>query len=130
LSSSRTEAEASKFELAISYLLISGVITSLILVGIGIVLFHFHSGQFAISDAKAVFLREPNFFYFLLELLRGGRGQDKALWLITLGIAILMLTPYMRVILSALHFIGQKDVKYTLITLFVFILLTISLTIH
>ncbi len=48
----------------------------------------------------------------------------------TLGIAILILTPYARVIMSILYFIGRKDMKYTLITLFVFILLTISLLFH
>ena len=130
MNSSRTESEASKFELAISYLLITGVITSLILVGIGIVLFYFHFGQIAISEKKAMFLREQNFFYFLLDLLRGGHGQDKALWLMTLGIAILILTPYARVILSVFHFIGKGDIKYTFITLFVFLLLTVSLLLH
>ena len=48
----------------------------------------------------------------------------------TLGIALLILTPYARVILSVLYFIGRKDLKYILITLFVFILLTISLLFH
>jgi len=130
LNSSRTESEASRFELAISYLLITGVITSLILVGIGIVLFYFHFGQLEISEKKAVFLREQNFFYFLLDLWRGGHGQDRALWLMTLGIAILILTPYARVILSVFHFIGKGDMKYTFITLFVFLLLTVSFILH
>ena len=127
MSSSRTESEASRFELAISYLLIIGVVTSLILVGIGIFLFYFHFGQIAISEKKAMFLREPNFFYFLWDLWRGGPGQDKAIWLMTLGIAILILTPYARVILSVLHFIGKRDLTYTIINLFVFILITASL---
>ena len=130
MSSSRTESEASRFELAISYLLIIGVVTSLILVGIGILLFYFHFGQIAISEKKAMFLREPNFFYFLWDLLRGGPGEDKAIWLMTLGIAILILTPYARVILSVLHFIRKGNLKYTLITLFVFILLTVSFILH
>jgi len=130
LSSSRAESEASKFELAISYLLIIGVVTSLLLVGIGILLFYFHFGQIAISEKQAVFLREPNFFYFLLDLLRGGPGQDKAIWLMSVGIAVLILTPYARVTLSALHFIRKGNLKYTLITLFIFILLTVSFILH
>jgi uncharacterized membrane protein len=130
LSSSRTDSEASRFELVISYLFIIGVVTSLVLVGIGILLFYIQFGQIMISEKKAMFLREPNFFYFLLDLLRRGPGQDKATWLMTLGIAILILTPYARLILSVLHFIRKGNLKYTLITLFVLILLTVSLILH
>ena len=130
MSSSRTESEASRFELAISYLLIIGVFSSLILVGIGMILFYLHFGRLEISEKEAVFLREQNFFYFFLDLLRGGPGQDKAIWLMTLGIAMLILTPYARVILSVFHFIGKGDIKYTFITLFVFLLLTVSLILH
>lgn len=77
-----------------------------------------------------MFIRDQNFFYFLSDLLRRGSTQEEGLWLMTLGIAILILTPYARVIMSILYFIGRKDMKYTLITLFVFILLTISLLFH
>jgi uncharacterized membrane protein len=124
---SPSASSPSKFELAISYLLIIGVIASLILVGIGMILFYIHFGQLEISEKEAMFLREQNFFYFFLDLLRGGQGQDKAIWLMTLGIAILILTPYARVIMSVLHFIRKRDLKYTLINLFVFILITVSL---
>ena len=128
--SPKTESGPSKFELAISYLLIIGVMTSLILVGIGMILFYIHFGRLEISDREAMFLREQNFFYFFLNLLRGGQGQDKAIWLMTLGIAILILTPYARVVMSVLHFIRKRDLKYTLINLFVFILITVSLILH
>ncbi len=104
--------------------------TSLILVGIGMIFFYIHFGQLGISEKKAMFLREQNFFYFFLDLLRGGQGQDKAIWLMTLGIAILILTPYARVIMSVLHFIRKRDLKYTLINLFVFILITVSLSLR
>lgn len=77
-----------------------------------------------------MFVRDQNFFYFLSDLLWRGSTQEEGLWLMTLGIAILILTPYARVIMSILYFIGRKDIKYSLITLFVFILLTISLLFH
>jgi uncharacterized membrane protein len=127
---SREETGSAKFELAISYLLITGVIASLILVGFGILLFHHEFGYLALSEKKEMFLREQNFFRFLLDLLWDGHGQDKALWLMTLGIAVLILTPYARVILSVLYFIGKRDMKYAFITLFVLILLTISLLVR
>ena len=130
MSSSTQTGKASKFELAISYLLIIGVITSMMLVGLGILLFYSHFGYLAISEKKEMFLREQNFFYFFLDLLRGGPSRDKAVWVMTLGIAVLILTPYARVIMSFLYFMSTRDIKYTLITLFVLILLTLSLLLH
>ena len=121
------ESRVSRFELGISYLLIFGVIASLILTGIGMVLFYIHFGQVEISGKKAVLLQEQNSLQLFLGLLKGGQGQDKAIWLMTLGIAILILTPYARVIMSVLHFIKERDLKYTLINLFVFLLITFSL---
>lgn len=120
----------SKFELAISYLLVVGVIISLILVAAGILVYYLDSGGMGISQASSMFLRERNFFYFLLDLFRGGGGQDRGLWLITLGIAVLILTPYARVILSFVYFMRERDWKYTLFTFLVLVLLTISLTTH
>jgi uncharacterized membrane protein len=130
LTSSNEKVTASRFEPAISYLLITGVIACIILVGMGILIFYVDFGHLAISEKKAMFLREKNFFYFLWDLFRGGDGQDRGTWLMTLGIAILILTPYARVIMSVLYFIVKKDIQYTFITLFVLILLTISLSLH
>ena len=121
---------ASKFEPAISYLLIVGVMTSLVLVGIGILLFYLDFGHLGISEKRAMFLREQNFFVFLWDLSGGGNVPERGIWLMTLGIAILILTPYARVIMSVLYFIAMKDIQYTLITLFVFVLLTVSLLFH
>ena len=120
----------SKFERAISSLLAAGVVASLILVAIGILLFYFHFGNLAISERKVMFLREKNFFYFLYDLLRGGNSQGGALWTMTVGIAVLILTPYARVILSVLYFIREKDYKFSFITLLVLVILTLSLATH
>ena len=44
-----------------------------------------------------------------------------------LGIVVLMLTPYVRVVASVLYFGLAKNPKYLLITLFVLLVLTASL---
>ena len=59
---SRTESEASRFELATTYLLIIGVFSSLILVGIGMILFYLHFGRLEIS--------ENNFFQSVAGILQ------------------------------------------------------------
>jgi uncharacterized membrane protein len=119
-----------KFELAISYLLTAGVVTSLILMGAGILLFYFQFGNLAISEKKVMFLQEKNFFYFLYDLLWGGNSQGKSLWIMTLGIAVLILTPYARVIMSVLYFLREKDFRFFLVTLLVLLILTLSLATH
>ncbi len=130
MSSSGRNPGESNFELAISFLLGAGVVTSLILIGVGIFLFYVEFGSLAVSEKKVMFLQEKNFFYFLYDLLRGGSSQGKGLWTMTLGIAVLILTPYARVLLSVLYFFWGKDFKFSLITLFVLVILTLSLATH
>ena len=120
----------SKFERIIGCILISGVVISLFLEVIGIILYYRSYGQFKILEDRAVFIHGKNFFYFFVELIQGEHIREKALWLMTLGIAILILTPYVRVILSVVHFSREKNLKYVLITLFVLALLTMSLALQ
>lgn len=128
--SSNGKGSDSKLELAISYLPTAGVVTSLILMGVGILLFYCEFGNLAISEKKVMFLQEKNFFYFLYDLLWVGNSQGKALWIMILGIAVLILTPYARVIMSVLYFLREKDFKFFWVTLLVFLILTLSLAIH
>ncbi len=120
----------SSFEKTIGYLLIAGVAISTLLEIIGISAYYGSYGHLDISEERAVFLHGQNFFNFMIELFEGGYAQEKAFLFMTLGIAILILTPYVRVILSIVYFVGKRDVKYSLITLFVFVILTISLAVH
>jgi uncharacterized membrane protein len=98
--------------------------------GAGILLFYFQFGNLAISEKKVMFLQEKNFFYFLYDLLGGGNSQGKSLWIMTLGIAVLILTPYARVIMSVLYFLREKDFRFFLVTLLVLLILTLSLATH
>ncbi len=130
MSSSDRNSSGTKFELAISYLLAAGVVTSLILIAAGILLFYFQFGNLAISEKKVMFLQEKNFFYFLADLFRGENSQVMALWIMTLGIVVLILTPYARVLLSVLYFLWERDFKFSCITLLVLVILTLSLANH
>ena len=130
MTSLKSPKDESKLESTISILLILGVISSLCLVGAGIFLFPSDFGQFATSQQKEMFIQDQNFFQFFNDLLRGGFTSPKSIWLMTMGIAVLILTPYLRVTLSLLFFLAKRDFQYTLITLFVFIMLTVSLLLH
>ncbi len=120
----------SKLETAISYLLIIGVIASLVLEVIGMVLFYRAYGQLGISQDKTVFIYGRDFFTFIYNQFREGRSEGSAILFMTAGIVVLLLTPYVRVILSVFYFGWERNLKYVLITLFVFAVLTASLIFH
>lgn len=119
-----------RFERAIGYVLITGVVISLVLETIGILLYHLSYGHFNILEKRSLFIHGRNFFNFMIELLQGDTMGKKAVFLMSLGVVVLILTPYVRVLMSILYFAWEKNFKYTLITLFVFVLLTISLAIQ
>jgi uncharacterized membrane protein len=126
----RNVSVGSKFERAISYLLIIGVILSLILEVIGIIVFYHVYGNLEISENGRMFIHAENFFNFVYRLFEGAYAQDKAILIMVLGISILILTPYLRVIMSVFYFIRERNIQYIGITLFVLIILTISLITH
>jgi uncharacterized membrane protein len=49
---------------------------------------------------------------------------------ITVGIIVLILTPYIRAVTSLVYFVWEKNRYYVLITLFVLVVLTLSLALH
>ena len=117
-------------ETAISYILIIGVLASLFLEAIGMWIFYYSHSHMNISQKKEMFIHGQNFFSFLHDLVRGYHTEKEGLLLMIFGIAVLILTPYVRVVLSVLYFLWKRDIKYAFITAFVFIVLTISLYLH
>jgi uncharacterized membrane protein len=87
-------------------------------------------GSLAISQEPAVYVRGHDFFSFIYQEVTNGNLNGLPLQLITLGVVVLLLTPYVRVILSAVYFMRERNLKYVFITIIVLIILTISLTLH
>jgi uncharacterized membrane protein len=119
-----------KLENWVSRVLIVGVAISLFLEGLGMMLLCLHSHSTAISWEPSASIHGRDFFTFLGQLVTGNRAVPLPLYLMILGIAILLLTPYIRAVMSVFYFASVKNVKYFIITLFVLAILTISLTIH
>jgi uncharacterized membrane protein len=120
----------SKLETAISYLLILGVVISLFLEVIGLILFYRSYSNLNILENSVVFIRGENFFSFVRTLFQWENMQNSALLFMTSGLVVLILTPYIRVIMSVIYFAWKKNSKYVLMTLFVLITLTVSLALH
>ena len=125
-----SNGDESRLETAISYLLVGGVVTSLFLEIAGMVSFSHSYGHLHITENKAMFIRGENFFRLIYGLLDGNYRQGGAVFLMTLGIIMLILTPYLRVILSILYFAWRRNIKYALITMVVLMVLTMSLLFH
>ncbi len=119
-----------KLENWISYILIAGVLVSLALETVGIILFYRLYHSVSISHGAEMFVRGQDFFTFLVRLLYEMPTDITAFRLMTLGIAILILTPYLRAVMSVVYFARQRNLKYLFITLFVLVILTASLMRH
>lgn len=119
-----------KLETGVSYVLITGVVVSFILEVTGMVLYYkaFHS--MAIERGSTISFQGSDFFAFLRSVLLKPSTQSPSVRLMILGIAVLILTPYARAILSVAYFAVTRNVKYVVITLFVLVILTISLMMH
>ncbi len=120
----------SKLETVISFLLIIGVVASLFLEVVGLMLFYGHYASLNIMQNSFVFVHGENFFSFVATLFQGEYTQNNAFLFMTIGLVVLILTPYVRVVTSVIYFAWKKNRKYVLVTLFVLIILTISLALH
>lgn len=112
-------------EILIGYVLLSGVALSMMLVLAGLAWHWIRSGQLSVDYS----LGKMNLIEFLLaELRQVAQGAFRPRLLISLGIATLLLTPYVRVLASLLWFtVAERNWKYSLFTAFVLAVLTYSL---
>jgi len=112
-------------DLLIGTILLVGVLTSLVLIAVGILWRWLRTGTIGMDYSIKGF----NFFGFVVEELRQvSRGDFRPRLLVSLGIAVLMLTPFVRVLASVFYFAyEERNWKYAAFTAFVFAVLTYSL---
>lgn len=114
-------------EMLISYLLRIGVIASLVFMLLGTILSYVHHPAYASSPGELQQLtREDADFPLTGQGILTGMMNLQGDALITFGLLLLISTPIVRVFVSTLAFISQKDWGYTLITLGVLALLLLS----
>jgi len=130
MSIDRTDSSKSKLETGISYLLLAGVVTSLLLEIVGVVILYQSYGHLAISQDTGIFIQGHDFFSFIYQQFQGNHLKESGILFMTAGIIVLILTPYTRVIASVIYFGWERNIKYVLITLFVFVIVTLSLVLH
>lgn len=117
-----------KMDLLVGYLLLCGVLLSMALIVGGMIWRFARIGQISLSQQIA----GMNLFEFVAGEVRIVLADHlRPRTLIACGIAVLMLTPYMRVLASMLYFMfALKNWKYSLFTAIVLGVLTFSLFIR
>ena len=112
----------------VGYILLGGVLTSAALMSAGLVWHWATRGPVQeLSPMAATDLAQ--IFATFFQQLASGALQPRPL--IYFGLAVLLLTPYVRVAASALYFaVVERNMKYTVFTGFVLAVLTYSLFIR
>lgn len=120
-----------RLETIISYILITGVVISLLLEVAGIILYYETYGSFSfILQGKTVFIQGRNFFSFLCGIPSIPGILNHSIFFMTLGIMILILIPYVLAITSFVYFLWKRRFRYVLITAIVVAVISISLSLH
>ncbi len=112
-------------ESLVGYILLTGVLLSVALLVVGFVWRWVRVGNLRFEHSIA----GMNFFEFILSTLRQMASQTfRPRLFLNMGIAVLMLTPFVRVLASVFYFaFVDRNWKYTLFTSFVLSVLTYSL---
>jgi uncharacterized membrane protein len=112
-------------EILIGYILLGGVLLSVALIVMGFIWRWVRSGNLQFEYTVA----GMNLFEFVLSSLRQMTSHDlRPRVLVNMGIVVLMLTPFIRVLASVFYFaLVDRNWKYTLFTGFVLSVLTYSL---
>jgi uncharacterized membrane protein len=112
-------------ESLLGYILLTGVLLSVALLVVGFVWHWVRMGNLRFENS----IVGMNFFEFILSTFRQTTSQAfRPRLFLNMGIGVLMLTPFVRVLASVFYFaIVEHNWKYTLFTGFVLTVLTYSL---
>jgi uncharacterized membrane protein len=123
--SAAEEARQAKMDVLVGYILLGGVLLSMALIIAGLAWRYINTGNLHFEYQ----ITGMNLFQFAVSEARITlSGQLRPRLLLNMGIVILMLTPFLRVLTSVIYFSAVlKNWKYTAFTLFVLLVLTRSL---
>lgn len=126
-----SDSSENRLDVLISYILIAGVVASVLLEAAGIIGLFRAEGNAEIEFVSEFSLRGSNFFAYAAQVIQSILlGRWTFITILTFGLLLLMITPYIRVVASAVFFAAEKNVKYFFITLFVLAILTGTLLVH
>lgn len=115
-----------KVELLISNLLRIGVVSSLIVVVIGLVISFVHHPDYLHSDQMQRVISPSHATWDSLRELLAGLMHFRGEAIIMSGLLLLIATPVMRVAVSIVAFIVERDWVFVIVTSFVLAMLILS----
>jgi len=121
--------KVSSLSLGISWILRVGVTVSLALELAGVILYTIQTGNQSLDLSAAWQFKGGNFFDFASTTVTSIGSSLSPLNVMSLGVMILMLTPYVRVVAGVIYYGVQKDWRYVGITLFVLAVITTGLAV-
>ncbi len=123
----RNAAEVRRVELVISTLLRAGVVSSLAIVVAGLVLSFVHHAEYLSSPSELGRLTQPGaaFPHTLPDVLLSA-AQRRGQGLVMVGLLLLIATPILRVAVSIVVFVHERDGTFVAITSIVLALLLAS----
>ena len=121
----RDQLLQARMEMMVGYVLQAGVVISGLLLAAGLLWRFIATGHLGFDFT----LSGMNLYEFLVHDVHTAlSGAARPRLLISLGILVLLITPYVRVLSSMVYFaVVERNCKYTLFTGFVFAVLTYSL---
>lgn len=121
------DATLRRVETIISRLLRGGVLISLALMVLGTLVSFIHSHRYgSTGDDLQKLLHQGGDFPRTIGWLKDGLLQFRGQALIVLGLLILIFTPVLRVAVSVIAYMVERDRIFVLITLIVLLLLIVS----
>lgn len=114
----------------LTHYLIWSVIISVSIIIFGVILF-FITGKtgYSYNNLNSLITARGNlqFYPFSVASIFSGIAQLKPFAIIQLGVLVLLLTPFGRILMQFFIFLYEKDYKFTVIALVVFLILMFSL---
>jgi uncharacterized membrane protein len=114
-------------EAGISWILRAGVGLSLLFETAGLLLNYANTGQTSLTLSAQWVARGGNFFGFVTSVIGSLTKGADPVSITGLGIAVLVLTPYLRIIAAVVYYVMAKDWNYVAITTVVFGIITLGL---
>ena len=111
----------------IGWILRAGVIASLVLESTGILLKYLQTGDSSIGLTSQWLATGGNFFGFASSTFGSVVAGATPFGLTALGVIVLLLTPYARIVAAVVYYTFERDWKYVSITLFVLAVVTCGL---
>ncbi len=120
----RRAASGLEVETLVASVLIGGLAASVTLIAVGVLWLRASTGTFQLD----YLLPATDVAAFILgDIRRAASPTVGPRRLINLGVGVLMVTPYLRVLASLLYFVVARSWKYSLFTAFVLAALTYSM---